>query len=78
MKWFSIIWSESNAYKNKKQNTNPINPLTSTKEKPINAHLIKELLMEGLRDIPNTKKPNITPTPIPTPTKEKRGKLAAR
>ena len=66
------------AYKNKKQNTNPINPLTSTKLKPINAHLINELLIEGLRDIPNNKKPKIIPTPTPTPTKENKGKLEAR
>ena len=62
----------------KKQNTNPINPLTSTNEKPINAHLIKLLLIEGLRDIPTNKNPNITPTPIPTPIKDNKGTLEAR
>ena len=66
------------AYRYKKQNTNPINPLTSTKEKPINAHLIIELLIEGLRLIPNNKNPKIIPTPTPTPTKENKGILEAQ
>ena len=73
-----MIKNKHNAYKNKKQNTNQINPLTSTKEKPINAHLIKELLIEGLRLIPNNKKPKIIPTPTPTPTNENKGELEAR
>ena len=41
-------------------------------------HLIIELLIEGLRLIPNNRNPKITPTPTPTPTKENKGKLEAQ
>jgi hypothetical protein len=38
-------------------------------EKPINAHLIRLELIDGLRDIDNNKNAKITPTPIATPNK---------
>ena len=55
-----------------------MNPLTSTRLKPIKAHLIKELLIEGFLDNPNNNIENITPTPIPTPTKDNKGKDEAK
>ena len=64
-------------YKNIKQNTIPINPLTSTNENPINAHLIKLLLIAKLRPKLFNNDPNITPTPTPTPTNDINGKLEA-
>ncbi len=54
----------SSAYNNRKLYTNPINPDTSTNENPINAHLIKLLLIDGLREIEKSKNANIKPTPI--------------
>ena len=66
-----------NAYKNIKQNTIPINPLTSTNENPINAHLIKLLLTPKLRPKLFNNEPNIIPTPTPTPTNDINGKLEA-
>jgi len=67
-----------NAYNNRKLYTNPINPDTSTNENPINAHLIKLLLIDGLREIEKTKNANIRPTPIATPVKHIIGILEAR
>ena len=54
-------YCNKNAYNSKKLYTRPINPLTSTNEKPINAHLINVLLINGLREIENTRKANIIP-----------------
>lgn len=48
----------SSAYNNRKLYTNPINPDTSTNENPINAHLIKLLLIDGLREIEKSKNAN--------------------
>ncbi len=52
----------------------PINPETSTKLNPINAHLINKLLTKGFFDNPNNNIENITPTPIPRPINDIKGK----
>ena len=69
---------DNNAYNKRKLYTKPINPETSTKENPINDHLIRLLLIEGLREMANTKKANIIPTPIATPVKHIIGILEAK
>jgi len=58
--------------------TKPINPDTSTNENPINDHLIRLLVIDGLREIEKTKKANIKPTPIATPVKHIIGILEAK
>ena len=74
---FKSYNKKNKAYKNRKQKHNPINPLTSTKENPIKAHLIKLLLIEKLRLKLYNNEPKINPTPTPTPTNENKGKLEA-
>ena len=49
-----------NAYNRRKLQTRPINPDTSTNEKPIKAHLIKVLLIIGLRLIENNRNAKIS------------------
>jgi hypothetical protein len=66
------------AYSKRKLYTKPINPETSTNEKPTNDHLIKLLLTDGLRDIEKTKKAKIKPTPIATPARAIIGMLEAK
>ena len=44
----------------------------------MNDHRTKLLLIEGLRQIDNTKNENINPTPIPTPPNMIKGILDAR
>ena len=44
----------------------------------MNDHLIKLLLIDGLREIEKTKKANIKPTPIATPVKHIIGRLEAK
>jgi hypothetical protein len=44
----------------------------------MNAHRTKLLLIEGLRQIDNTKDENIRPTPIPTPANMIKGILDAK
>ena len=58
------------AYSKRKLYTKPMNPDTSTNENPINDHLIKWFVIDGLREIEKTKNANIKPTPIATPVKE--------
>jgi hypothetical protein len=74
----SIIFLFVNAYNKRKLYTKPIKPDTSTSEKPMNAHRTKLLLIEGLRQIDNTKDENIRPTPIPTPANMIKGILDAK
>ena len=74
----SIIQLANNAYNKRKLYTKPINPDTSTNENPINDHLIRLLLIDGLREIEKTKKANIKPTPIATPVKHIIGILEAK
>lgn len=69
--------NQHKAYINIKHNTIPINPLTSTNENPINAHLTKLLLIAILRPKLFNNEPKIKPTPTPTPTNEIKGKLEA-
>ena len=47
-------------------------------EKPMNAHLIKLLLINGFLAILFIKEPNIIPTPTPTPANTINGILDAR
>ena len=49
----------------------PINPLTSTRAKPINDHLIIVFITVGLRVIPNIIAAKIKPTPTATPDKQR-------
>ncbi len=58
----------------KNEKTNPINPDTSTKEKPIKVHLTKMFDKTGFLAIPNTKDPKTNPTPTATPDKEIKGR----
>jgi predicted transcriptional regulator len=55
-----------------------MNPDTSTSENPMNDHLTKLLLADGLRDTEKTKNANIRPTPMATPVKQTIGMLEAR
>jgi hypothetical protein len=66
------------AYNSKKAKTNPINPLTSTKLKPIKDQRINVLLITGFLEIDNNRKAKIIPTPIPTPANEINGILDAK
>lgn len=66
------------AYKIKKENTKPIKPLTSTKLKPINAHLTNKLVIAGFLDNPIINAAKIVPTPIATPKNDKIGILQAK
>ena len=69
--------STLNACDIENENTNPINPDTSTNENPIKHHLTSILLIIGLRLIDKTKNENIKPTPIATPAKQTIGILEA-
>ena len=55
-----------------------MNPETSIKENPINAHLIKTLEIIGLRHIAKINILKTNPTPIATPAKEIKGILLAK
>jgi len=56
----------------------PINPETSTKEKPIKDQRIKVLLKTGFLLILKINIPNISPTPVATPANEIKGTLDAK
>lgn len=61
-----------------KEYTNPIEPETSTKEKPVKAHRTKGLTGDGLRHIEIIKKAKRIPTPIATPVRHIKGILEAK
>ena len=61
-----------------KEYTNPIEPETSTKEKPVKAHRTKGLTGDGLRQIEIIKKAKRIPTPIATPVRHIKGILEAK
>lgn len=66
------------AYNKRNAKTRPINPETSTNEKPMNDQRINVLLITGFLEILNNKKAKIIPTPIPTPANEINGILDAK
>jgi len=74
--WYYLI--KESAYNKRKLYTKPINPETSTRENPINAHRTKLLLINGFRAMLNKRAENIKPTPIPTPANTIKGILDAK
>ena len=66
------------AQRSRKLKISPMKPETSTREKPIKAHRIKLLEIEGLREKATNNKAKIIPTPIATPVRLIRGILEAR
>ncbi len=54
-----------------------MNPDTSTKENPKNAHLIKTLEIVGVRHIEKIRRLGVNPTAISTPANEINGILLA-
>jgi len=62
----------------RKEKTIPINPLTSTRLKPINDHLTIVFIKLGFRLIPNINAAKINPTPTATPDRHIIGKLDAK
>ena len=62
----------------RKLKTRPINPETSTNEKPIKAQRTNILTILGFLDKPKIRAAKIQPTPMLTPKKAKIGILLAK